>query len=137
MWQSIKNWFSNAKKALNDYFSHLFAGIQANGGQILLNVTKEIVLELAKSAMPGESKLKIALNAIETTFMKNGIPYLEAAARGAIEAVVATLPKQAKKIAAAAAQSIPVSNNKVVDEALSVIKQGITAASAASTMSAQ
>lgn len=137
-WTSLTSIFSKEVTAVETYLQPLIAAIEADAGPILMDVASTVVSALEATPLAGASKLSVALTAIENTFKANGLPYLENAARGAVEAAVAALPANAQQVATMAAAILPTtSSNAVVAAASTVVQQGIADAAKATNSAPQ
>ncbi len=76
------------------FFSALFQSIAANGGQVLLDAAMSAVIAAEQAGGTGAQKMASAIAAVEAKLAAEGLPVVENAIRGAIEAAVAQLKAQ-------------------------------------------
>ena len=91
----IEEFFDEALNAAKAFVESLAGAIAANGGQILIDAAVSGVAAAETAGGTASEKLAAATAAVESSLATQGVSAAKSAINGAIEAAVASLPKQA------------------------------------------
>lgn len=109
---NIEAFFLGLDKDVVAALAALAESITNNGGAILINAAQAAVIAAEGAGGTGAQKLDAAKTAVIQVLTNQGIPFVESAVNGAIEAAVAQ-----NKLNQAAANPAPVADTTVVDPA--------------------
>lgn len=102
IWSDIEGFFSDAEKDTVTFIESLVDSIAANGGAVLISAATGAVAAAEATGGTAATKLAAAVASVTSTLTTQGIPVVQNAINGAIEAAVAQMKTQAPNATASA-----------------------------------
>ena len=101
--QDLEGLFTDAEKAVVAFADSLLSSIEKNGGSVLMSAATGAVAAAEARGGTSAEKLAAAQAAVAKVLDSQGVPLVNNAVNGAIEAAVAALPQSAATGATGAA----------------------------------